>query len=180
MKLKLFPLLFVSTFSFAQKSPNEIVSKLGKHPMYIIDSVRLTTKEFLKFDANTIASVEILTDTDATKRFGDDAKDGVIIGQTKMLARSRYLRYFRAKSSAFDSLYKAAGSDSTFQYIVNDKLKTNQFEGDLAAIDDNLFISLEILTADDLKQKYQITDKSVGVLIKCRKPKNLFNGDSKF
>jgi hypothetical protein len=59
-------------------------------------------------------------------------------------------------------------------------VKDENSEGDLSAIDDDLFISLEILTADDLQKKYNISGKLVGVLIKCRKPKNLFNGDSKF
>jgi len=165
---------------FAQEREKEVAEKLGPHPLYYIDSLILTTDEFQKFDPNTIARLTILTDTDATNRFGQAAKDGAIVAETKTFARKHYISYFRKKSRSYDSVYMAAKNDSTFQYIINDKVKVNNFEGDLATIDDWLFISLEILTADDLKNKYQISNKSVGILITCKRPQNLFNWNSKF
>ena len=112
--------------------------------------------------------------------YGDAAKDGVIVVTTKTLARRNYTSFFRRKSKAYDSLYTAAKSDSTFQYIINDKITGESAEGDLSLITDDLFISLDILTADDLKQKYNITGKQVGILVKSRKPKGLMDADKHF
>ncbi|MDO3642050.1 hypothetical protein [Mucilaginibacter sp. L3T2-6] len=71
-------------------------------------------------------------------------------------------------------------SDTAFQYIINDKVKIKSYEGDLATIDDALFLSLDILTADDLKKKYNINDRSIGILISARRPQDVFNWESKF
>ncbi|MGN6396187.1 MAG: hypothetical protein ACTHMI_11520 [Mucilaginibacter sp.] len=71
-------------------------------------------------------------------------------------------------------------SDTAFQYIINDKVKIKSYEGDLAAIDDALFLSLDILTANDLKKKYNINARSIGVLISARRPQDVFNWESKF
>lgn len=169
--------IFPMLGSAQSKEPSE---KLGRNPIYFIDSVRTTTSDFMHFDVNTIASLTILTDTDATNKYGQEAKDGVIWIQTKALATKRYLKFFRQKSAPFDSLYKVTNSDSTFVYIINDKIKGKNSSGDLATIDDYLFISLDVLTADDLKKKYNITDKQFGILIRSKKPQNLFNGDNKF
>jgi len=177
MKSLLLLLFCVPIFAFAQEDP---ASKLGPDPIYVVDSVKITKDQFQNFNVSTVASVQVLTDADATNKFGNIARDGAILIQTKALARRIYIRYFRKKSPAYDSLYMAAKTDSAFQYIINDKIKDQNSEGDLSAINDKLFISLEILTADDLKKKYNITDKLVGVLIKCRKPQDVFNGDSKF
>ena len=181
MKYLFLILLLAPVLTIAQnKQDDSPLSKLGQHPLFIIDSLKISSDEFQKLNPNTIASLEVLTDTDATHKYGNAAQDGAVIIQTKSLARKRYTSYFRKKSYLYDSLYVAAKSDSTFQYIINDKVKEENSEGDLAAIDDDLFISLEILTEDDLQKKYNISGKAVGVLIKCHKPKNLFNGDSKF
>ena len=177
----LFALFFLlPRFLLAQSLNKNPVEKLGPNPIYFVDSVKLTKDEFLNFDVKTIASLQVLTDTDATNKFGSEAKDGAILIMTKSLAVKHYVNYFRKKSLAFDSLYSITKSDSTFQYIINDKIKEKDCQGDLAAINDDLFISISILTADDLRNKYNILDKKTGILIKCNKPKNLFNSDSKF
>jgi hypothetical protein len=181
MKSLLLSLLLLPLFTFAQNDKDENpLHKLGPNPILIVDSVRVTSEDLQKFSPNTIASLEVLTDTDATKKFGDTATDGAVIILTKSMARRIYSAYFKKKSAAYDSLYAAAKSDSSFVYIVNDKIKTDKFEGDLTAINDDVFISLDILNADDLKNKYNIADKQIGVLIKCRKPKNVFNADQKY
>ncbi|HWD88117.1 MAG TPA: hypothetical protein VG367_08325 [Mucilaginibacter sp.] len=182
MKYILSILLFIPLLTIAQnKQDDSPLSKLGPNYLMIIDSAKVTRDQFQKFNPNTIASLQVLTDTDATNKYGDAAKDGAVIIQTKAVARKRYTSYFRNKSHAYDSLYVAAKSDSAFQYIINDKIKPEKdSEGDLSAINDDLFISLEILTADDLQKKYNISGKSIGVLIKCKKPKDFLNADSKF
>lgn len=180
MKFLLALLFITPLLTYAQKKEKEPAEKLGPHPIYIIDSVKFTREEFMNFDPNTITSLTIVTDTDATNKFGPNSKDGVIIIQTKGFARKHYISYFRKRSPVYDSLYTITKSDSTFQYIINDKMKNKNFEGDLARIDDWLFLSLELVTADDLKKNYNVSDKKIGVLIKCRIPQDVFNGQSKF
>ena len=179
MKTILFLLLIVPIFSSAQQS-DPAAPKLGPNPIIIVDSVRLTHDQFMAFDPNTIASANILTDTDATNRYGPDAKDGVALFQTKAFARKHYIAFLRKKSHVYDSLYSIAKSDTTFQYIINDKVKTKNFEGDLALLDDWLFISLDVLTEEQLKTKYNITGKKIGILIEAKRPQNLFNWDKKY
>jgi len=179
MKFLIILSFFLPHCIFAQKhkEPSEM---LGPNPVYIIDSIKLEKSDFLKFDPHTVARLMILDSADAKKRFGPEGTDGAIIAETKNFARKHYIAYFRKKSHAFDSLYMIAKSDSAFQYIINDKVKTKSYEGDLATIDDALFLSLDILTADYLKKKYNINDKSIGILISARRPQDLFNWESKF
>jgi len=172
----------LSQLCLAQSSVKNLAKKLGPDPLYFIDSVKISKDDLKNLDAKTICSLTVLTDTDATNKFGPNARDGVVLLVTKAQAKRNYIRFFRRKSTHYDSLMNKMKSDSTFQYIINDKIKIdgNNSEGDLAAINDDLFISLEILSADDLKNKYSIIDKSVGVLIRCRKPKNFSHVDERF
>ena len=179
MKL-LFIFLLIPIFGLAQSAEKEPSEKIGPNPIFIIDSVRITKAQFQKFNPNAIASLTVITDTSATNKYGTDAEDGVILIETKDFARKHYISYFRKKSKSYNSLYLVTKTDTDFQYIINDKIKTGNFEGDLAAINDDLFISIVILTADDLKIKYHVNNKEIGVLIKSKKPKDLFNGDNKF
>jgi hypothetical protein len=139
MKLTLL-LFFIPGLLFAQ-SPQP--PKLGPNPIIIVDSVRINNDELSKINPSDIAMLTMLTDTDAVKLYGEGGKDGVVICETKVFARKRYTAFFRRKSTRYDSLYTVLNSDSTFQYVINDKVKHGNDEGDLASIDDDLFISLE-------------------------------------
>jgi hypothetical protein len=172
MKLVLL-FVFVPVVLFAQKTTQQIIKRLGPNPLKIIDSVKVSNDEFEKTDANDISLLTVMYDTSAMKIYGEEAKDGAVICETKGFARKQYISFFRKKSARYDSLYTITQNDSTFQYIVNDKVKTNNYEGTLAMINDKLFISLEILTADDLKNKYNITGKSYGILIYSSDPPGL-------
>jgi len=173
-------IIFIPVISLAQApSPRKAIRKLGPNPIIIIDSVRLKPGEISSYDPKKIATATILTDSTDIAKYGEDAKDGVAIFETKSFAKKHYLSYFRRKSSSFDSLYTISKSDSSFLYVINDKIKYDD-PGDLATINDNLFLSLEIITADELKRRYQITDKQYGIIIKSKIPSNLYNADKKF
>jgi hypothetical protein len=160
-------LLLLPDLLIAQSS-GKILKKLGPHPLMIVDSVRINDEQLAKINANDIATVTVMIDTNATKIYGDAAKDGVVICETKTFARKQYIAYLRSKSKTYDSLYMVAKSDSTFQYIVNDKPEFQNYEGDLTLINNGNFISIDIITADDLKNKYNIPDKAYGIIIKYR------------
>jgi len=58
-------------------------------------------------------------------------------------------------------------------------LKEN-FEGDLASINDTVFKGIEIITRRQLVEEYGITGKEFGIIIKSDLPVNLHNEKSKF
>ena len=144
MKKFLIIILLLPIFTFGQSAFQKEAKKLGANPLKILDSVIISNEMFGHLDANNIASLTILTDTDATNKYGDDAKDGAVLITTKAFAKNHYIAYFRKVSTKYDSLYSITKSDSSFQYIINDKIKTSKDEGDLFIVNDEIFISLEI------------------------------------
>jgi outer membrane receptor protein involved in Fe transport len=86
MKNIRFVLFMLPFLSFAQQG-DSTKRKLGPNPVIIVDSVKLTHEQFMAFDPTTIARVTVLTDTDATNHYGPDAKDGVVLAETKAFAR---------------------------------------------------------------------------------------------
>lgn len=57
---------------------------IEEHPLVIIDGVEQTDKEILsKLDPQTIESISVLKDATAAIKYGDKARDGVIIVVTK-------------------------------------------------------------------------------------------------
>lgn len=180
MKKFLIPFLFLPVLAFCQKTSKDVLKKLGPNPLMIVDSLVINNTQLQAINANDISSITIFTDTNATNKYGAAAKDGAVVATTKSFAKKHYIAYFRKVSAQYDSLYSITKSDSSFQYIINDKIKTSNDEGDLFTVNDEIFISLEILSADDLKNKYGIDNKQYGVFIHCKIPKNLTHADEKF
>ena len=173
--------VFISTFTlFGQDDPKTAASKLGPNPIFFIDSQKVNRSDLSKYSPDSIATVVILNDTSATKLYGDEAKDGAIIIETRSFARNMFISFFRKSSQSYDSLYKLVGNDTSFAYIINDKVQQGNYEGNLSAITDGLFGSIEILSKEQLYSKYSIIDKKYGILVHAKRPKNLYNGDKKF
>lgn len=55
----------------------------GGSPLYIVDGKKVGKKDFEKISAETIEKVEVLKGNKATEKYGQEAKDGVIIITTK-------------------------------------------------------------------------------------------------
>ena len=91
-----------------------------------------------------------------------------------------FVSFFRKSSQLYDSLYKVVGNDTSFAYIINDKVQKGNYEGNLSAITAELFGGLEILTKEQLYSQYNISDKQFGILVHSKKPIDLYNGDTKF
>jgi hypothetical protein len=170
---KLILLLVLAPYIVFAQTTSNVLKKLGPDPLKVLDTVKISDDVFSKLNANDIATLTIMYDTSAMKKYGSEAKDGAVIIVTKRLARKQYVAFLRRKSIQFDSIYNKMQNDSTFQYIINDKPKNINYEGELSMLDDDHFISLAVLTADDLKNKYNITNKSYGILIYYKPRKNL-------
>lgn len=178
MKYLLFT-LFCFSFSFSQ-SPQRTMKKIGNDPIIFIDSVNVDPSEMQKYDPNFISSVTVYKDKEAKDLFGDDAKDGVIYIETKTFSRNRFQNYFKSKSPEYESLLKKESNDDKIQYILNDKILYENYEGDLASINDEIFKGVQILNSEELSKNYKISDKEYGILIISNVPKNLYKGKEKF
>ena len=173
-------LSILGLISLGQENPQEAAKKLGHNPYFIIDNQRAYKSDLAKYSPELIASITVFYDTSAIKLYGDSAKDGAVIIETKTFAKTKFIAFFRESSKSFDSLYASVGTDSSFQYILNDKIKTVDYEGTLSGISKELLIDIEILTKEQLLERFKIEGKQFGILIHARKPKNLYNADKKF
>ena len=160
----LFFTFFCISLSFAQSSQYGL-DKLGKNPVTFIDSAKVTRAEVLAFDSKLVALMTIYDPSEATDLIGEDGKDGVIYVESRDFCKKRFLRYFKSKSTEFSKLLDSKGNDSTFQYIINGKVLTSRFDGELALVDDKVFKTLNIITKKELSSQYNITDKEYGIII---------------
>ena len=179
-KILLVTLLISTIIAFAQDNPQTAIGKLGPDPIFLIDSQKVRQSDLLKYSPDSIATVIILYDTSAIKNYGDSAKDGAVIIETRSFARSNFIAFFRKSSQPYDSLYKVVGNDNSFTYILNDKVQKGNYEGNLSAISEELFGGLEILTKEQLYLKYNIRDKQFGILVHSKTPIDVYNGEKKF
>jgi len=165
--------IFILNFS---QSPKEETNKLGKNPVFFIDSVRVGGEELQNYDPQEIASLTMYKDGDALKLFPNEGKDGVVYIFTKKFSKKRFQTYFKTKSNEYKKLLSTQNDDSNLQYILNDKILTSDFEGNIVAIiDDKVFKSLKIINKKELQKQFNIEDKDYGILITSEVPDNLHN-----
>ncbi|MDJ1472724.1 hypothetical protein QNI19_03105 [Cytophagaceae bacterium DM2B3-1] len=172
-----------SVLTFGQviaQKPEKAVKKLGANPVFMLDSTQVNQSALNGIDPNTIAIVNMFYDKEAVDLLGEKAKDGAVYMETKGFARSRFIRFFRSYSASYDSLIAKIGSDKDFQYILNDKIQEENYEGNLALVDNDNILGLEVIDATQLKNKYNITNKLVGIAVKSKRPKDLYHGKKKF
>lgn len=178
MKYLLFA-FFTLTISFAQ-SPKKVLKKLGEDPVFFIDSVSVSQEDLKKYDPNDISSVTVYKDKKAIELLGDDGKDGAVYIETKKFCRNRYVKYFTSKSTEYKQRVTDLENEDNIQYILNERILTVGFEGDLASIDDKVFKAIKFISKEELIKKYQIDDKDFGFQILSETPKDLYNGNKKF
>lgn len=170
---------FTMSLTFGQ-SPKNIIKKLGTDPIFFIDSINVDSSEMQKYDPQQISLVTVYKDKNAIDLMGEDGKDGVIYIETKKFSEKRFKNYFKSKSNEYSKLLASEKNESNFIYILNGKLLSENYEGDLASINDKVFVSLKIISKDDLEKFYKVSDKSYGILINSDVPDNLYKGKEKF
>jgi hypothetical protein len=152
------------------------VAVVPTDPLMFIDSVKVSKKDLMKYNPDDISVVTVYKDKNAMERGGLEAKNGLIYIETKTFARKRYRTYFSRKSEEYAKLVPAAGQDLNIQYILNKRVLKDNFEGDLALVDDSRFQSLQIISKEQLTKSYGVTDKDYGVVIIAKPPANLKSG----
>ena len=170
---------FTLSISFAQ-SPKRILKKLGNNPVFFIDSINVEKDDLQKYDPKEISSVTVYKDKKAIELLGEDGKNGVIYIETKVFCKKRYWKYFASKSSEYIRFVSSYENDMNIQYILNERVLKEGFEGDLAAVDDAIFKSIKFISKEELIKKYKIEDKDYGFQIISETPKDLYHGNRKF
>ena len=180
MNLKLsLSCLLISAITFAQ-SPNRVLKKIGDKPIVFMDSIIVDYSQIAKFEADEIASFTVFKGKEAIDLRGKEGKDGVIYIETKKFAKIRYWNYFKSKSPEYFNILPDLEKENSVQYVLNDKILTDNFEGNLASINDQIFKGITIISKDELVKKYNIENRDFGVLIKSSVPDNLYHGNKKF
>jgi len=139
--------------------------KINREATFIVDSITVTQEVFKKLNPNTIAAVSVYKDSTAIKLLGEQGKNGAIYVETKSFAKKRFRKYLSNKSAEYKKLFPNVDSDATAVYVLNGKVKTDNFEGDLALIDDTTFKSIKIIDRKKLSKDYKIVDKEYGIII---------------
>ena len=170
--------LFTLSISFAQPAAAGLNSLAAKSVVFI-DSVRVSKEDFAKFGAKDIATVSVYKDQKAIELVGDEGKNGVLYIESRTFCKNRYIKYFSSKSAEFKQRIQSPESDKNVQYILNNRVLTISFEGDLAAINDTNFKSIQLLSKEELMEKYHIKDKDFGFLILSDMPKNMYRGNKR-
>lgn len=148
MKSLLICFLTFSLTALGQDDPKTAARKLGPNPLLIVDSQEVNRLGLSRYKPDSIATVVMLYDTTATKRYVATAADGAVVIETLSFARQRFVSFFRKVSKAYDGLYASLGSNSSFAYIINDKVQIGSYEGNLSAISEVEFEGLRVLTKE--------------------------------
>ncbi|MBC8753247.1 hypothetical protein H2O64_01105 [Kordia sp. YSTF-M3] len=162
-----------------KETTNQAVKELGPNPYFVVNGEPVDQKTFVSLNKADISTLSIIYGKEATDLFNENGKDGVITVQTKTYAINKFQSTFKALSDEYNEMidmYK----DSEIQYILNKKILKEDFEGTLSFIDETLLKSIKIIDSTKLSRKYGIIDKKVGVVIKSKPPKDLYNSKKKF
>jgi len=178
-KIIILTIILSSGYALSQ-NPKKVLKKIADNPVYFIDSLNVAEQELQKYESNQIASVTVYKGEEATEILGENGKDGAIYIETIKFSRLRYWKYFSSKSTEYTKVVPYIGLESTIQYILNDKVLTESYQGDLAMINDNIFKSINIIDKNTLEKEYEVFDKKYGVVIQSDKPKNLYKARKKF
>src|SRR6266850_330081 len=136
--------LFFIGCKSTQIPPEKAIEKLGANPYFIIDGQPANKSDIMKLKPTDIASATTYFGSRATNNFGDKAKDGAISFLTKSYATSEYETLFISFSKDYEKVI-TENNRSDIQYILNGRILTENFEGDLASIDYNLLKELKVI-----------------------------------
>jgi len=160
-------------------SPEKAIQKLGANPYYEIDGNQVYQKDLASYKPTEIAAITTYYNKDAVNRYGEKAIEGAVIIETKQFATIKFETFLKKNSKEYEKMLNET-QIIDIQYILNDRILTENFEGTLASIDDKLLKEIIIIDQKELIEKYQIQNKKIGVVIKSKAPKNLYNAKKKF
>ncbi|MCK5134917.1 MAG: hypothetical protein KAR19_03955 [Bacteroidales bacterium] len=172
-------IVFTGSCSSVRLIPTEAVNKLGESPYYALNEIPIQKDELNGINPEDVAYLITYYNREATRKFGQQAKDGAVLIFTKLYAIQKYKNLFSNYSKEYESIIQQTENDD-IQYILNDQILTTNFEGRLAVLNESLLKSVEIINISELINKYQVDNKRVGVIIKAKQPKNTYKSKYKY
>ena len=160
--------LLISCYSLSHKKV-DLIKGPDNEPLYFLDSIQVNRGVLNLYEPTEIAAVTVYKDTSAIKIAGEKGKNGVIYITTKVYARDKYWTYFKSKSADYVKAVPSIKKEGNVVYILNDKVLTENYEGDLFFIDDSNFLNLNLIDKKQLQEVYNIKDKKWGIIIKSTK-----------
>ena len=157
--------LIVSCYNKSSEGSESNFTLTPADPVFFLDSVRVTKSDLMKYEPNQIGSVTVYKDKSAWDKFGSEAVNGLIYIETKDFAKKRYWSFLCSKSTEYKILVPEPSKDAKVVYILNNKVLKENFEGDLASIDNENFVDIKIIDSELLKSDFDIIDKKGGVVI---------------
>jgi hypothetical protein len=158
--------LTISCYSFGtEKSDNLILADDPNSPVYFLDSIRVNEGVLKNYKPEEFASVTVYKDANAVRIAGPAGKNGVVYFETKEFAKKIYWNYLKSKSPEYGRLVATPKNEDFVQYILNGKVLTDNYEADLAAINDKTFKSITIIDHNRLTKDYGVTNKRYGIVV---------------
>ena len=158
--------LVVSCYSFSQFVPKDFyMDKNPGDPIYFLDSIRMNRMALENFDPADFVAITVVKGKRALELVGQDGKNGVIYIETKDVAKRHYWAYFKSRSKDLAQLPIDPKNDSSFQFILNGRQITGDFDNQPMDISDKNLKSISVIGKDELAKNYGITGKNYGVII---------------
>ena len=157
------PIAFVILCLLMSKLTNAQSALPKGNPIIFVDSVRFTTANLQQINPDEIATVSVYKES--AINILPEAKDGLVYIETKKFAKARYQRFFKSISKAYEALLKLPTAENDIQYILNGKVLTENFEGDLASVNQTNFKGISIISASELIKTYSVQNKKTGIVI---------------
>ncbi|HEY0091981.1 MAG TPA: hypothetical protein VGB43_05780 [Flavobacterium sp.] len=132
---------------------------------FMVDSIKAgrgpSQKDFVE-----IASVNILKDGAAVAFWGQEDVKQVLIMETKPFAKQRHWKLFKKHFPQFERYVPNPQLDQHIVYVLNGTLLDKNYLKYLTVVTEKNLVSIEVIEAPELQEKYSITDKTFGVSIK--------------
>ncbi|WKV12129.1 hypothetical protein [Marivirga harenae] len=152
----------------SKPTPQEVVEKLGPDPYFIIDGKPVDKSDLGKYDPSIIATLTTFYGKEAVSKYGEIAEDGAIVVRTKSFALTKAEEFLSEFSSDYEIML-AKTDRGEIQYILNDEILKEDYEGKLSMLDSKNLKRLKIIDSTELKNQYELEDKEVGVILKAKK-----------
>jgi len=149
---------------------DEVLDKLGDNPYYEVDGQPKTKSEFAETNPESIATLTILYQKSAVNLYGNTARDGAVIIETKTIAKQKFQALFSELSSDYAELLIQKGTDESFIYVVNGEVKEHDYEGDLSTLKPSEVESIGVLELKDSKI-YCVDETKTVVVVQTKNKK---------
>jgi len=138
--------------------------------LYVIDGIKQKSSDLNKIDPNTIATVDILKGEAATRLYGDDAKNGVVLISTKKSDSKGNLTWTEKTDSTIVKstivIKSKSSKDADPLYVVDGKVMKNFDE---ASLDPEKISSISVLKNEIAIKKYGAKAKNGVIEITLKK-----------